>query len=169
MLAGDQEKAALYAPEDPDYWLCPIDEDDRASPLCESILSNEMTGGGEIVERRRASRVGESETARPGRKPLDASEARCRLRHGFLPLTLASYIRLLDLAGRIHVEGKGCLDPALPPILERLGVTRDELLAFVEHTSGWFQRRFSVLPFLRDAGVSEETPLRDVTGLSGFC
>ena len=44
-----------------------------------------------------------------------------------LPITLASYIELVDATGRLIKENKrGAIDRAGPPILERLGIQRDQ-------------------------------------------
>ena len=44
-----------------------------------------------------------------------------------LPITLASYIELVDATGRLIKENKcGAIDRAAPPILERLGIRSDQ-------------------------------------------
>ena len=44
-----------------------------------------------------------------------------------LPIKLASYIELVDATGRLIRENKrGAIDRAAPPILERLGLQRDQ-------------------------------------------
>ena len=44
-------------------------------------------------------------------------------RHGFRPVSVDEYLKLLDWTGRQVVAGKrGAIDEAWPPILERLGL-----------------------------------------------
>ena len=47
-----------------------------------------------------------------------------------LPMKEYEYLKLADTTGRLIVRGKrGRIDPALAPILERLGLTTDEWTA----------------------------------------
>jgi hypothetical protein len=60
----------------------------------------------------------------PGRTPICNPIGAARISNkGFLPMTLAQYLSLLDTLGRIIRKGKrGFIPPSLAPILERLNV-----------------------------------------------
>lgn len=97
-----------YRDGDPDYWLCPINERDRA-PLLGPTWQVQGTA-----------------EARPlAVAQLQAAECLAvkRWRHGFLPVSVDEYLKLLDWTGRQVVAGKpGAIDEACPPILQRLGL-----------------------------------------------
>jgi hypothetical protein len=107
-----------YQPDDPDYWLCPINESDRAPLL--GATSNDATGSQDIAS-------------------FDDATVTKRWRHGFLPLTLDEYLQVLDSSGRQIVAGKsGAIDDTLPPILKRLGIQPEQWLEMMEHFERWF-------------------------------
>ena len=65
-----------------------------------------------------------------------------------LPITLASYIELVDATGRLIKENKrGAIDRAAPPILERLGRRSDQWKILATQ----FESRFKHI-----AGTSEK-------------
>jgi REP element-mobilizing transposase RayT len=60
---------------------------------------------------------------------------------GFLPLSLAEYLRLLDWTGRqIRRDKRGAIPADLAPILKRLHVAGDAWLDQVQHFGRWFRR-----------------------------
>jgi hypothetical protein len=61
--------------------------------------------------------------------------------HGFLPMALDDYLRLLDWTGRQTREGKrGAIPAHLSPILERLHIRSEMWLETVSHFGRWFHR-----------------------------
>jgi hypothetical protein len=117
--AADAFALSDYRAEDPDFWLCPLNEAD-AAPLL---------GPPGTVERY---------TEPPA--PHATASVHKRWRHGFLPLTLDGYLELLDCTARQWAGDKpGRMDPRLPPILKRLGLRPAgwlELLAALAHGRG---------------------------------
>ena len=106
-----------YQFDDPDYWMCPVDEQDRA-PLLGPV------GTGSCGAEASASVVLADASACPATKPW---------RHGFLPVSLDEYLELLDWTGRQVAAGKrGMIDSAYPPILERLGLQPASWLKTIE-------------------------------------
>jgi hypothetical protein len=96
--------------EDPDFWLCPIDEASRAPLLGPGPVDRDASC-----------------------EPHSSSPAHKQWRHGFLPLTLDQYLEVLDWTGRQWTSGKrGAIDADLPPILERLGLRASGWLRLVE-------------------------------------
>lgn len=86
--------------EDPDFWLCPIDQASQAP-----LLGPGPTDPGTV------------------QAPPSASLVHKQRRHGFLPVTLDQYLALLDWSGRGCPRDKpGAIDADLPPILKRLGL-----------------------------------------------
>jgi hypothetical protein len=114
---------ADYRPDDPDYWMCPISEQDRApllGPAVEPQPSCEAPAATVAIE----------SGAYPAIKPW---------RHGFLPVSVDEYLELLDWTGRQVVAGKrGVIDEAYPPILERLGLRASAWLEVIENFDIWF-------------------------------
>ena len=106
-----------YQSDDPDYWLCPVDEQDRA-PLLGPVVAPSC--GAEAQE----SAPLQGKNTCPAVKPW---------RHGFLPVSVDEYLKLLDWTGRQVVAGKrGVIDEACPPILERLGLQPSLWLETIE-------------------------------------
>jgi REP element-mobilizing transposase RayT len=60
---------------------------------------------------------------------------------GFLPVSLAEYLRLLDWTGRqIRRDKRAAIPADLAPILERLHVAGDAWVDQVQHFGRWFRR-----------------------------
>lgn len=60
---------------------------------------------------------------------------------GFLPMSLESYLKLLDWTGRQLREGKrGAIPSDLAPILERLQIRAENWIDTVTHFGRWFKR-----------------------------
>jgi len=120
-----------YQEGDPDYWLCPVSEQD-----CSTLLG------------------------RPGVNSVEASQG-CDLssihsasvpkqwRHGFLTVTIDQYLDLLDGIGRQIVTGKrGAIDSRLAPILDRLGLRPSTLVEIIENFDRWFHGAVGSAPQL---------------------
>ena len=116
-------RSADYRLGDPDYWMCPMPEQDR-SPLLGPAV--DPPRGGE-------------EVACVGQGEANACPAIKRWRHGFLPISVDQYLELLDWTGRQLVAGKrGAIDEAHPPILERLGLQPSAWLEMMQEFDVWF-------------------------------
>ena len=97
--------------------MCPVDEQDRA-PLLGPVV--EQSCGAEAQE----SAPLQGQNTCPAVKPW---------RHGFLPVSVDEYLKLLDWTGRQVAAGKrGVIDEACPPILERLGLQPSLWLETIE-------------------------------------
>ena len=60
---------------------------------------------------------------------------------GLLPISLDEYLRLLDWCGReVRGDKRGAIPADLPPILERLGVVKEELIETVRQFPRCFRR-----------------------------
>lgn len=117
-------------------WLCPIDE-----AACEVLLGpansesvrasyEVLTAAGQAVP---ATSAAEAST-------LDRGAVEKRWRHGFLPMSIENYLKLLDWTARQVVPGKsGAMDASLPPILERLQLTPTLLVKLVTNFDKWFR------------------------------
>jgi hypothetical protein len=103
-----------HQPGDPDAWLCPINERDRA-PLLGPVGVESVTASQRIL----AGTVGlELENS----AEANLGTVNKQWRHGFLDMTVDAYLAFLDWNARRLVPGKsGAMDDRLPPILERLG------------------------------------------------
>ena len=112
---------ADYQQGDPDFWLCPIHDQDHAPLLGPT--------GGDSVHR--------SWVCMPSGD--DLGSVKKTWRHGFLPMTVDEYLELLDWTGRQVAPGKrGAIDSGLPPILERIGVNPGSWMNLIENFEHWF-------------------------------
>jgi len=59
---------------------------------------------------------------------------------GFLPMTLAEYVEVLEWTGRQIVFGRGSIPAQLPPIFERLGIASTDWLRLVRDFGRLFHR-----------------------------
>ena len=118
---------------DPDAWLCPIDEQDRA-PLLGPADVQSVIASKDVLSSAKAS-AGENSTE------LNSATVSKQWRHGFLAMTLDQYLEFLDWNARQLVPGKaGVMDASLPPILERLGMSAEFWLRMIENFDRWFPR-----------------------------
>src|SRR5208283_4320707 len=110
---------ATDVPSRRDGWLSPIELDERAEPLTTA---------------RPALQVAAAATKRVGsRRPRRASD------RGLLPMTLQSYLELLDWTGRqLRAGTRGVIPQGLESILDRLQVSAESWL----ETVAQFGRRF---------------------------
>jgi hypothetical protein len=73
---------------------------------------------------------------------------------GFLPLSLAEYLQLLDWTGRqIRHDKRGAIPADLAPILKRLHVVGDAWLDQVQHFGRWFRRAVGRATTLADTAA----------------
>ena len=73
---------------------------------------------------------------------------------GFLPISLAEYLQLLDWTGRqIRHDKRGAIPADLDPILKRLHVVGDAWLDQVQHFGRWFRRAVGRATTLADAAA----------------
>jgi len=118
-----KSQAAAYQPGDPDYWMCPVNERDRA-PLLGPQADRPH-------DAEQAALLGQGETS--------ACPALKRWRHGFLPISVDQYLELLDWTGRQLVASKrGAINETHPPILERLGLQPSVWLEMMQKFDVWF-------------------------------
>ena len=119
--AGGADASATYEPDDPDYGLCPLSEQDCAPLLGPPGVAS----------------VAASQACEPDGQNLGSVHKNWR--HGFLPLSVDEYLELLDWNARQGVPGKlGATDARVPPILSRLGLEPEYWVNLVEN----FDRRF---------------------------
>jgi hypothetical protein len=124
----DSGDATDYRPGDPDYWLCPIDERDRA-PLLGPESAEPIRGEFD-------SAVSRLQTATPASNAQPVVKA---WRHGFLPLSVDQYLELLDWTGRQWLAGRrGAVDEAYPAIFDRLGLRPAAWLQMIDEFDLWF-------------------------------
>lgn len=122
-----------YQEGDPDYWLCPVSEQDR-SPL---------------LGPRSAESVAVSQAC--DLAAVNAATVHKQWRHGFLSVSLDQYLELLDCLGRQVVSGKrGAIDPRLEPILVRLRLTPSLLVEMIENFDRWFHGAVGSAPRLME-------------------
>jgi hypothetical protein len=118
--------------DDPDAWLCPIDERDRA-PLLGPAGVESVTTSQRVLADAAQSRAEHSFA-------VNLATVFKQWRHGFLDMTVDGYLEFLDWNARRVVPGKaGAMDDRLPPILERLGMTAEFWLAMIENFDRWFR------------------------------
>ena len=81
------------------------------------------------------------EQARDVELPKRRSPRRRASNAGFLPLSLAEYVRLLDWTGRqIRQDKRGAIPAELQPILKRLHVVSEAWVEQVRNFGRWFRR-----------------------------
>ena len=125
-----------YQQQDPDYWLCPVSEQD-CSPLLGPPNVESVT-----------------KSAARDLSSMDAATVRKQWRHGFLQMSIDDYLELLDSVGRQIVTGKrGAIDPRFAPILERLGLSPTVLPQMVENFDRWFHGAVGSAPRLMEEAV----------------
>jgi len=118
---GRSTMVSDYQQDDPDFWLCPIHEQDQAPLLGPAGVES----------------VGRSLDC--NRDDTNLGSVHKLWRHGFLPMTPDEYLELLDWTGRQIVPGKrGAIDSALAPILERLGLKPSNWLNVIDNFERWF-------------------------------
>ncbi len=118
---GSSHSGIDYQEDDPDYWLCPLDERDR-SPLL----------GPPGVESVAASLACD-------RTVGNAATVHKSWRHGFLSTSVEEYLEFLDWNARQVIPGKrGAMDAQLPPILARLGMEPSFWIKMIENFDRWF-------------------------------
>ena len=117
--AEDPRPRATDVPSRRDGWLSPIELDERAEPRTTATP---------------APQVGTTATRRVG-----SGRARRASDRGLLPMTLQSYLELLDWTGRqLRAGTQGVIPQALESILDRLQVSAESWL----ETVAQFGRRF---------------------------
>jgi hypothetical protein len=131
--AGRQTLPMLFVqqPDDLDYWLCPVGENECAVLLgpenVESVAASQQT-----LDEIQNSTADEA-------LPFNMASVIKKWRHGFLPFSLDEYLEFLDWNARQLLPGKpGVMDSATPPILERLGMTPSFWLKMIENFDRWF-------------------------------
>jgi hypothetical protein len=127
---GDQ--SLDQQPDDPDAWLCPIGERDRVPLLGPAGVESVATSQRVLA----AAGASNSDPA----CEVNLATVFKQWRHGFLDMTVDSYLEFLDWNARRVVPGKaGAMDDSLPPILERLGMTAEFWLQMIENFDRWFR------------------------------
>lgn len=121
LLAEEVKPAGDYQQGDLDYWLCPVNEQDRSPllgpPEADSVVASQQCDLASV----------------------EPASVRKQWRHGFLPMSIDDYLEILDWAGRQSVaETKGAIDARLEPILNRLGLTSAMLTRILDNFDRWF-------------------------------
>jgi len=128
---------ASDVPSRRDGWLSPIELNERAEPLTTAMPAPQVVSAA-------TKRVGSS-------RPRRASN------HGLLPMTLQSYLELLDWTGRqLRAGTRGVIPQGLEAILDRLQVSAESWL----ETVAQFGRRFHRAVGLADHLKAEAQRLR---------
>ena len=144
---GAVENAGQHSGDVPlrrDGWLSPIELDERAEPLTTAMATPQAAAAA-------TKRVGSGRSRR-------ASD------RGLLPMTLESYLTLLDWTGRqLRAGTHGVIPAALASILDRLQVSAESWLETVAR----FGRRFHLAVGLADHLKAEAQRL-GVTWLHGL-
>ncbi len=110
---------ATAAPSRRDGWLCPIELDERAEPLTTATPAPQVVAA--------------------ATKSLGSRRRRRASDRGLLPMTLQSYLELLDWTGRqLRAGTRGVIPQGLESILDRLQVSAESWL----ETVAQFGRRF---------------------------
>lgn len=111
-----------YQFSDPDIWICPLDTQDR-SPLLgvPGTAAADQTWDPEAIAQ------------------LEAASVAKRWRHGFLPLTVDTYLDILErtISG-LAAESRDSAQQWLAPILAPLGIRADAWFAMLEQFETWF-------------------------------
>ncbi len=117
-VIAPRQKTVVAEPERRDGWLSPIELDERAQTLTTATATRQPTAA---------------------TKPAGSARSRRASDRGLLPMTLESYLELLDWTGRQLRAGKtGMIPAALESILVRLQVFAESWLETVTR----FGRRF---------------------------
>ena len=121
---------ATGAPSRRDGWLSPIELDERAEPLTTARPAPQVLSAA-------TKRVGSGRSRR-------ASD------RGLLPMTLQSYLELLDWTGRqLRAGTRGVIPQALESILDRLQVSAESWLDTVAQFGRRFHRAVGLADHLR--------------------
>jgi len=131
--SGDVEPARQNTAEVPlrrDGWLSPIELDERAEPLTTAPAA--------------------PPTAAAATKRVSSSRSRRASDQGLLPMTLESYLSLLDWTGRQWRAGThGVIPPGLASILDRLQVSAESWLETVARFGRRFHRAVGLADHLK--------------------
>ena len=122
-----------YLPDDPDFFLCPVFEQDCAPLLgpsgAESVVASQATD----------PRAGNLATTKK------------TWRHGFLPINVEEYLKLLDWCAQKYLAGEsGVVQDPPPPILERLGFEPGPWWKLVENFDNWYRSAAGSVSRLRE-------------------
>ncbi len=121
---------ATDVPSRRDGWLSPIELDERAEPLTPATPAPQVVATA-------TKRVG----SRRSRRASD---------RGLLPMTLRSYLELLDWTGRqLRAGTHGVIPQALESILDRLQVSAESWLETVAHFGRRFHRAVGLADHLK--------------------
>jgi hypothetical protein len=130
---GDVEPARQHTADVPlrrDGWLSPIELNERAEPLTTAMATPQTAAAA-------TKRIGSG-------RPRRASD------RGLLPITLESYLELLDWTGRqLRAGTHGVIPPALGSILDRLQVSAESWLETVARFGRRFQRALGLAAHLK--------------------
>src|SRR5271157_3019605 len=141
-----------------DGWLCPIELDERAEPLTTAMATPQAAAAP-------TQRVGSSESHSPRVSRCASGRSRRASDRGLLPMTLESYLTLLDWTGRqLRAGTHGVIPPALGSILDRLQVSAESWLETIAQFGRQFHRAMGLSDHLkveaRRLGVSRLHGLR---------
>ena len=130
---GDVEPARQQTADVPlrrDGWLSPIELNERAEPLTTAMAT--------------------PQTAAAATKPIGSGRSRRASDRGLLPMTLESYLDLLDWTGRqLRAGTHGVIPPALGSILVRLQVSAESWLETVARFGRHFHRAVGLAGHLK--------------------
>jgi hypothetical protein len=83
---------------------------------------------------------------------------------GFLPLSEAQYLQLVDWTGRqVRRDNRGAIPSDLAPILDRLQLSQETWVETVQHFGRWFHRAAG-----SPASLAKEAERRGVSWLGGI-
>ncbi len=126
----NQERRAIEVPSRRDGWLSPIELDERNEPLTTATPSPQVVAAA-------TKRVG----SRRSRRASD---------RGLLPMTLQSYVELLDWTGRqLRAESRGVIPQGLESILDRLKVSAESWLETAAQVGRRFHRAVGLADHLK--------------------
>jgi hypothetical protein len=130
-------RSACDAHERPDAWLAPVPLEE-SRPLQESALQGETTPRDRPAAPHEGNRAatGTTSAARPaaGRVRARASDT------GYLPLSLADYLELVEWTARQIVAGRGRIPEHVPPLSARLGIAPADWLPLIRGFGRLFHR-----------------------------
>ena len=125
-----RQKMVVAEPERRDGWLSPIELDERAQPLTTATATRQPTAA---------------------TKPAGSARSRRASDRGLLPMTLESYLELLDWTGRqLRAGASGVIPASLESILVRLQVSADSWLETVTRFGRRFHRAVGISDHLKD-------------------